>query len=79
MKTFAGDQFHSKKPKIAPDIAQEDVDAIINTPHPATRPSRPSIKLIKLIIAVIMMINNSDIQIGLVRLEKFIRNMAVTS
>jgi hypothetical protein len=52
MNTLAGLQFQSRKPKIDPEIDHADVAAISTTEHPARSPSRPSIKFIKLMIAV---------------------------
>lgn len=66
MNIFAGDQFQIRKPKIAPDKAQQEVDAISKTPHPATSPSRPSMKFVKLITAVMVIINKTPCQIEIV-------------
>jgi hypothetical protein len=79
INTFAGAQFQIKKPKIAPEIAQEDVDAINSTPHPATSPSRPSMKFVKFMIAVISRTETIDNQMDIGRSAKPTRIMAVTN
>jgi hypothetical protein len=79
IKTFAGAQFQIKNPKIAPEMAQDDVDAIRRTPHPATSPSRPSIKFVKFMIAVISRTDTSDNQRGIDLSTIPTRTMAVTS
>ena len=79
IKTFAGDQFQMRKPKIAPDIAQEETDAIMRTAQPATSPSRPSIKFVKLIMAVIKTISNNELQKGIDRCEMATSTLDVMS
>ena len=58
IKTFAGGQLSIRKPKIAPKIGKNELStnrqkrATINAIQEPTRPSIPSMKFIKFIIAV---------------------------
>ena len=64
MNTLAGLQFQARKPSRAPATGQSPTEAISTTPHRATRPSSPSMKLVKLITAVIATSTNGRAQIG---------------